>query len=127
MPDFIDFYLAGLIDGDGSISIIDRHNGGIPYLMVQLSQLDTPEFRALISELGRPIWGGDITTAGRKVSRTAWCGKNAEELLARIGPCLKLKARQWGLVKEFLAARVEGDTLRLIMLAEEMKQLNVVT
>ena len=124
MPDFIDFYLAGLIDGDGSISIIDRGRGGKPYLMVQLSQLDTPEFRGLIAELDRPIWGCDVTTAGRKVSRTAWCGKNAEELLSRIGPCLKLKARQWGLVKEFLAARTTDNMGAMLMLAEDMQTLN---
>ena len=125
-------YLAGLLDGDGSISIVKHTSSpfskdGYAYycLAVQLGQLDTPEFRALAAELGRRIIEvTQPTTAGRKVAKINWWGKNADALLREVGPLLRLKARQWLLIQAFWAARTEAQEE---MLKAQMIALNKVT
>ena len=125
-------YLAGLLDGDGSISIVKHSHGrfskdGYAYycLAVQLGQLDTPEFRALAAELGcRLIEVGQLTTAGRKVAKVNWWGKRADALLKDIGPLLRLKARQWLIVQAFWAAKTE---VQEEMLKAQMIALNKIT
>ena len=117
-------YLAGLLDGDGSISIVDHGATRVPYLLVQLSQLDTPEIRALAKELKKPFWSTAKTAAGNPYGKIAWCGKDAERLLQKVGPHLRLKARQWNLVKRYLKAKAREDVALVLLLKTELQALN---
>ena len=125
-------YLAGLLDGDGSISIVKHTAGrfskaGYVYycLAIQLSQLDTPEFRTLAAELGcRVMEVKQLTTAGRKVAKIHWWSKKADALLKEVGPLLRLKARQWLIVQAFWAATTEAQEA---VLKAQMITLNKVT
>lgn len=99
-------YLAGLIDGDGSISLTKYRKTKKIYTRVQLSQKDTEDFRALASALGRPTYRANPGMVG-----VQWSGKAAEILLLSIGPFLRLKRKQWILVQSFIANRSLGWVL----------------
>lgn len=91
---------------------------------MQLSQLDTPEIRALAKELGKPFWSTAETKAGNPYGKIAWCGKDAEQLLKRVGPHMRLKARQWKVVQQYLKAKAKEDVTRILILKEEIQVIN---
>ena len=95
--------------------------------MIQVAQLDTPEFRELAEQVGKPVWSTAKTSAGRKMAKFAWCGKDAEQFAKIVGPRLRLKKRNWLITQEFFRAREAGDLGWMLELKAQMIALNKVT
>lgn len=125
MPTDLDrAYLAGLIDGEGSIHIVMMNRQKIylsPRVAIGMTELDCVRWAFKTFPGGRLYL--DVTVAGennRNQNRVDWTGTQAEPLLKEVYPFLKLKApqaeivfklremqrtRQWG----FAAGQKKGD------------------
>ena len=95
-------YLAGLIDGEGSIGI-DAHGGHrVPSVRVTITNTNYP----LLQEI-HAIWGGALTTRririiGWKASSDLLFGaKTAIEVLREIQPYLRAKKKQCDVALRF--------------------------
>lgn len=88
-------YLAGLIDGEGSIGI-DNH-GGVRSPSVRITLTNTN--LDMLAEM-KAIWGGWLSTRRQRVigwkasSDLIWAGKPTSELLKEIQPYLRAKREQ---------------------------------
>lgn len=109
-------YVAGLIDGDGSVSLTEYRQSGNVYLVVQLTGLDTPEFQALGGEIKRNAKRCGVTSAGNPYAKMCWYGSTAETLMREIGPHLRLKRRQWEITQRFFENRSLAPQLRVEMM-----------
>ena len=95
-------YLAGLIDGEGSIGI-DNH-GGIrsPSIRITLTNTDAN----MLAEL-KAIWGGWLSARRKRklgwksVADLIWAGKPASKVLRAIEPYVKAKRKQCQLALQF--------------------------
>ena len=103
-------YLAGLLDGDGSISLVKPKRNRIPYVSIHLCQIATEEFLTIGVELDRPVYTSTVpATCGLPKGEICWFGKDAEALLDKGGPLLRLKAKQVRIIREFQRARADSN------------------
>ena len=119
-------YLAGFIDGEGSLGI-ERINNGKPKLYrwlptgpprlyyrspehtirVQVSNTNLDGLKAI-----QEVYGGSISAMkapnrpkNKQGYRLTWNARRAEEILRLVGPRLILKRPQYLLLKEFMQYR----------------------
>lgn len=95
-------YLAGFIDGDGSISI--AKSGNYYALRIEISQ--HPKHEEIIRKIHRE-WGGYRykRTGGygnNPLMMVSWTGQNARPLLKEVLPFLVLKKKQAKLALQFV-------------------------
>ena len=108
-------YLAGLLDGDGSISLVKPKRNRIPYVSIHLCQIATEEFLAIGAELTRPVYTSTVPAkCGLPKGEICWFGKDAEDLLNKVGPLLRLKAKQVRIIREFQKARADSNLCRML-------------
>ena len=118
-------YLAGLLDGDGSFSIVKPKRGLKMYIYIQLGQVLTDAFKKLGDEFDRPVYElGTPSKVGKPLGKMGWCGKDAEQLLDSIEPHLRLKSRQAKILREFLLARETSDLAGMLMAREQLMECN---
>ena len=118
-------YLAGLLDGDGSFSIVKPKRGLKMYIYIQLGQVLTEAFRQLGVEFDRPVYElGQPTKGNKTVGKMGWCGKDAEQLLDQIESHLRLKAAQARTLREFLLARETSDLAGMLAAREQLMEQN---
>lgn len=93
-------YLAGIVDGEGCISLGYRRKKGKPYITPTL-QITNTNFRLL--DILKPLGGSWYKVVDKRTTRKdtfLWrmAGKEAKELVALIRPFLKLKTEQADIV-----------------------------
>ena len=88
-------YMAGLIDGEGSIGI-DNHGGvRVPSVRVTVTNTDIDTLEDLKS-----LWGGCVSTRRQRhegwkaASDLIWAGGRAAEVLRTVQPYLRIKTEQ---------------------------------
>lgn len=95
-------YLAGLIDGEGSIGI-DNH-GGVRSPSVRITLTNTN--LDMLADL-KAVWGGWLSTRRKRkigwksVADLIWAGKPVSKLLTEIQPYLHAKKEQCRLALAF--------------------------
>lgn len=118
-----DAYVAGLVDGDGSIIISKVHwgnAGGHTYglspdyrVTVQVTSVYRPVLEELVADYGgsisnKPLTRGSFFTR-RKHYNWSVAGRRAVAMLERIRPYLRIKEHQAWLALEFWAQRTASQ------------------
>lgn len=98
-------YLAGFIDGEGSLALARRrHRGGSPEYSLRVCVYNS--HRELLSEI-QQTWGGVMSAVGQRrpgwkpAYALIWTNATAARLLQGVAPCLRVKARQAAALLEF--------------------------
>ncbi len=97
-------YLAGFMDGEGSICIATHRKARNPgyYLRVQISNTD----RGVLESIQKSFGGGIYTTkkgnGWRSEHQLVWCSRKGAALLKELFPYLILKRERAGLAIAFM-------------------------
>jgi len=124
--DLMASYVAGIVDGEGSIYLKHHctNQSGRPTFQLNVVISNT---YLLMLELIQSIFGGRLYSCnkfphgGRKrIHELIWTGNNAEDLLMWLYPYLIVKSRQAELALEFqeIIHSKEGDRARVLSEAE---------
>jgi hypothetical protein len=118
-------YLAGVIDGEGTITITMKDHYARPavtisntsYLLRDWLRLRGYQPHMSLNSLGRWYW------------RISWCGMSLDKFLPLVRPYLVIKARHADLVLEFILLRRaqskgEPPTARMLEIVSTFKWLN---
>lgn len=105
-------YLAGFIDGEGSIMLVARTTGGA-HLRVTIANTDRPilDWVADVTGVGQTYLQRDATEKHKAGYAWRVAGDGAESLLLQIRPFLRIKARQADLALEH-HARLRDPALK---------------